>query len=133
MVGDDCPRRGRLRVRLVGHACEAAMSGRASSPGPIPDKTAFRVLMERLLARKGADPEWPIVLREFFSAEFERQRDLGFSYAGDVFKDRDDHDRTKAAPGSERRLVRDLYHVCHRESSGCLTIGGSSFWLLGYE
>ena len=111
---------------------EAAMTDFEPVSSVAPDKTTFRVLMARLLARTGGLPEWPLVLHALLSMEFERQRDLGIAYAGEVFKDRDADDPTLASL-PEKRRVRDLFHLCHRESGGRLLIGTSAYWLLGYE
>ena len=98
----------------------------------VPDKTTFRVLMDQLLARTGEVPEWPTLLHALLSIVYEQQRESGFAYSSEVFKDRDDTDPTKATQ-PEKRRVRDLYHLCHERSGGCLTIGSNFYWLLGYE
>jgi len=49
-----------------------------------------------------------------------------------VFKDRDDDDPT-AAVLAEQRAVKELFHHCHQESAGVLTIGETRYWLLGWE
>lgn len=88
--------------------------------------------MEMLQAQRGEVPEWPSLLAGLLTAEFERQRELGFCYSSEVFKDRDLDDPTTAS-SPEKRKVRDLYHLCLKQSKGCFTIGDSWYWLLGYE
>jgi hypothetical protein len=66
------------------------------------------------------------------TAEYLRQRDLGFCYSGEVFKDRDDDDPS-APVLPEKRAVKELYHRCRSEAGGVFRIGPKAFWLLGYE
>ena len=61
-----------------------------------PPTTSFRDWMEQLRQRSGNVPQWPWLLRTVLMAEFQRQRALGFSYASDVFKRRDDEDPEEA-------------------------------------
>ena len=111
---------------------EATMTDSKPARSAVPDRTTFRLVMDRVLARTGDLPEWPLVLHALLSLEFERQRDLGIAYVGEVFKDRDADDPALATL-PEKRRVRDLFHLCHRESGGRLLIGTSAYWLLGYE
>lgn len=111
---------------------KAAMTDSEPARSAVPDRTTFRLVMDRVLARTGDLPEWPLVLNALLSLEFERQRDLGIAYAGEVFKNRDADDPALAT-SAEKRRVRDLFHLCHRESGGRLMIGNSAYWLLGYE
>jgi hypothetical protein len=97
-----------------------------------PSATTFRKWMDHLTSPRGNVPEWPWLLRELLNAEFVRQRALDISYASEVFKDRDDDDPTLATI-LEKRQVRDLYHHCLAHADGCLTIGDTVYWLLGYE
>ena len=108
------------------------MPDRESASVPIPDKTTFRVLMDQLLARTGEVPELPTLLHALLSMTYGQQKELGFEYSGEVFKDRDENDPTKATQ-PEKPRVRDLYHLCHERTGGCFTVGSSVYWLLGYE
>ena len=97
-----------------------------------PPATSFRLWMKHLNSRHGNIPEWPWLMRELLAAEFTRQRAVGFAYARDVFKDRDQEDPTLAI-SPEKRQVRDLYHQCLRKTAGLFTIDDTPYWLLGYE
>jgi hypothetical protein len=108
------------------------MNDHDSHPDPVPVKTSFREMMEHLNSPRGDTPEWPLLLRELLQAEFCRQRTSGHCYAGEVFKDRDNEDPTSAS-APEKRKVRDLYHACRIKTNGCLHIGDTPYWLLGYE
>lgn len=109
-----------------------AMNPPTTSVPEVPAKTTFRVLMEQLQAQRGEVPEWPTLLAGLLTAEFDRQREMGFCYSSEVFKDRDLDDPTMAT-SPEKRKVRDLYHLCLKQSNGCLTLGEDRYWLLGYE
>jgi hypothetical protein len=88
--------------------------------------------MTHLISPRGAEAEWPWLLREMLTAEYLRQRALGYCYAGEVFKDRDDDDHT-AAVLPEKKAVKQLYHCCRQETGGVFRIVAEDFWLLGYE
>lgn len=88
--------------------------------------------MKLLNEPRGAEPEWPLLLREMLNAEYFRQRSLGFCYAGEVFKDRDG-DYPHAAVLPEKKAVKDLYHGCRVNSGRVFRIGEEPYWLLGYE
>jgi hypothetical protein len=88
--------------------------------------------MTHLISPRGAEAEWPWLLREMLTAEYLRQRALDFCYAGEVFKDRDDDDPA-AAVLPEKRAVKELYHRCRSEAGGVFRIGTEAFRLLGYE
>ena len=99
---------------------------------PLPTSTSFRDWMACLTSPRGAEPEWPWLLRQMLAAEYVRQRRLGFCYAGEVFKDRDgDYPHTAVLP--EKKAVKDLYHGCRLNSGRVLRIGEEPYWLLGYE
>ncbi|VTT97567.1 unnamed protein product [Gemmataceae bacterium] len=88
--------------------------------------------MDSLNASRGAQAEWPWLLREVLTAEYFRQRELGFCYAGEVFKDRDgDYPHTAVLP--EKKAVKDLYHGCRLNSGGVFRIGEEPYWLAGVE
>jgi hypothetical protein len=108
------------------------MSAHDPNPHDIPDKTSFRRWMELLNSPRGATPEWPLLVREMLHEEFCHQRKFRRCYAGEVFKDKDRDDPT-LAKSPEKRKVRDLYHLCLRQTDGCLRIGNTPYWLLGYE
>lgn len=94
--------------------------------------TTFRDWMTHLVSPRGAEAEWPWLLREMLIAEFIRQRDVGVCYAGEVFKDRDgDYPHTAVLP--EKKAVKDLYHGCRLNSGRVYRIGEERYWLLGYE
>ena len=103
-----------------------------ASPTTALPKTNFRVWMERLVSPRGDLPEWPWLLRELLAEEFHRQRIVDRRYAREVFKDRDGHDPTSARV-QEKRKAYGLYHLCRFRAGGCLTVGDTRFWLLGYE
>ncbi len=105
----------------------------ATPPSPsVPTSTTFRGWMDSLNAPRGAQAEWPWLLREMLAAEYSRQRELGFCYSGEVFKDRDgDYPHTAVLP--EKKAVKDLYHACRLTSGGVFRIGQEPYWLLGYE
>jgi len=104
----------------------------ADSTPSLPTSTTFREWMDHLIASRGAQPEWPWLMREMLIAEFVRQKALGFCYASEVFKDRDADDPTTAVM-PEKRAVKDLYHRCRIDCGGVFRIGTEAFWLLGYE
>lgn len=98
----------------------------------VPDSTTFRQWMTYLISPRGAEAEWPWLLREMLTAEYLRQREVGCCYAGEVFKDRDgDYPHTAVVP--EKKAVKDLYHGCRLNSGRVFRIGEESYWLLGYE
>ena len=97
-----------------------------------PASTSFRTWMNYLISPRGNVPEWPWLLREMLIAEFSRQRALNYSYASEVFKNRDADDPSTATV-PEKRAVRDLYHRCLKDHAGCFTIDDTRYWLLGYE
>lgn len=98
----------------------------------VPTSTSFRDWMGYLTSPRGAEPEWPWLLRQMLAAEYARQRSLGFCYAGEVFKDRDgDYPHTAVLP--EKRAVKDLYHGCRLNAGRVFRIGEEPYWLLGYE
>lgn len=98
----------------------------------VPGSTTFRDWMCHLITPRGAEAEWPWLLREMLTAEYRRQRDFDFCYAGEVFKDRDgDYPHTAVVP--EKRAVKDLYHGCRLNSGRVFRIGEEPYWLLGYE
>ena len=104
-------------------------------PAPPPDDTTFREWMCHLTSPHGATAEWPWLMREMLTAEFARQRALGFCYASEVFKDRDDDDPTLAVL-PEKRAVKNLYHQCLEDGSGVFRItspGSSSAWMTTIE
>jgi len=98
----------------------------------LPAATSFRTWMNHLISPRGNEPEWPWLLREMMIAEYSRQRALNYSYASEVFKNRDADDPTTATV-AEKRKVRDLYHFCLKNHTGCFTISDTRYWLLGYE
>lgn len=97
-----------------------------------PPTTSFRDWMEQLRKRTGNVPQWPWLLRTVLMAEFQRQRELGFSYASDVFKRRDDEDPEEAR-SPEKKRVRTLFSNCLKQSQGVLAIDGDEYLLLGWE
>lgn len=97
-----------------------------------PFSTSFRSWMEHFVSSRGGNPEWPWLLRELLIAEYLRQREREAVYAGEVFKDRDEDDPA-AAVLAEKLAVKELYHLCRRETGGVLSIGTDQYWLLGYE
>lgn len=111
------------------------------------EQSNFRCWMNRLLDGWGPNPEWPSLLFWLLEAEFQRQQSKARTYPGDVFKDRDEEvlgraeecDAIRNGVWGEERLTQALYDRCHfgstmcDSSAGCLTIGGDSYWLLGYE
>lgn len=76
-----------------------------------PPLTLFRAWMEHLHSQKGDAPQWPWLFHEMLEREYQRERERGITYSGNIFKDRDEVDTTR----------------------GCLTIDGSRYWLLGWE
>jgi 3',5'-cyclic AMP phosphodiesterase CpdA len=88
--------------------------------------------MEQLRQRTGNVPQWPWLLRTVLMSEFQRQRELGFSYASDVFKRRDDED-PEDARSPEKKWVRTLFANCMKQSQGVLTVDGEEYLLLGWE
>lgn len=98
----------------------------------LPFNSSFRIWMEHFVSSRGGKPEWPWLLRELLIAEYLRQRECDVAYAGEVFKDRD-ADNPAAAVLAEKRAVKELYHLCRRETGGILSIGTDRYWLLGYE
>ncbi len=97
-----------------------------------PSSTTFREWMTCLISPRGAEAEWPLLLREMLNAEYVRQREVGHCYAGEVFKDRDgDYPHTAVVP--EKKAVKDLYHACRLNSGRVFRIGKDPCWLLGYE
>lgn len=97
-----------------------------------PASTTFRGWRTHLVSPRGAEAEWPWLLREMLTAEYLRQRALDFCYAGEVFKDRDD-DAPSAAVLPEKKAVKEPYHRCRSEAGGVFRIGTEAFRLLGYE
>lgn len=92
---------------------------------------SFRDWTTHLRNIQGDRPLWPTLLGMVFDQEFQRLVDVDEPYNGDVFKDRGEH--VPVEGGTERCLVAALYHRCHNENAGCLTLDDERIWLLGYE
>lgn len=92
----------------------------------------FRQWMDFLKQLRGAEAEWPQLLRRVLTDTYLRERESVSNYAGEVFKDRDD-DFPVVAKLPEKKAVKDLFHHCRREAGGVLCVGEDRYWLLGYE
>ncbi|MBM3788679.1 MAG: hypothetical protein FJW30_30450, partial [Acidobacteria bacterium] len=88
--------------------------------------------MEQLRQRTGNVPQWPWLLRTVLMAEFQRQKELGFSYASEIVKHRDDED-PEDARSPEKKRVRTLFSNCLKQSQGVLTVDSDVYLLLGWE
>lgn len=87
--------------------------------------------METLETVQGPRPLWPILLGQTLSAEFIRQMDLDYSYARDVFKDKDTSDIKNGS--QEPHQVANLFHLAHQKD-GCLLLPRKDrIWLLGFQ
>jgi hypothetical protein len=92
--------------------------------------SGFRTWLHELREVRGNRPLWPVLLGQALNEEFLRQRYADASYAGDVFKDRDDHHLTDG--DREERLVARLYRSA-METDGCVHICQEPIWLLGFQ
>jgi len=59
------------------------------------------------------------------------ERESVSSYAGEVFKDRDDFPVQAVLP--EKKAVKELFHHCRQNADGVLSVGEDRYWLSGYE
>lgn len=94
--------------------------------------SSFRQWMDLLKQPRGAEAEWPHLLRRVLTDTYLRVRESAGGYAGEVFKDRDD-DFPVQAVLPEKKAVKDLFHHCRQTAGGVLSISNERFWLLGYE
>jgi len=64
-----------------------------------------------------------------------RERESESVYAGEVFKHREDNYPIVAAAGTEKRLVKELFHYCrlNTNTERIFVIGNEPYWLMGYE
>jgi hypothetical protein len=97
-----------------------------SSPSP------FRAWMEFLKKARGAEAEWPWLLRRILTDTYLREREQRGAYAGEVFKARDGDFPIRASV-PEKKAVKELFHHCRQATNGVLTVGAEPYWLLGYE
>jgi hypothetical protein len=88
--------------------------------------------MDLLKQPRGAEPEWPHLLRRIMTDTYRQLRQSESVYAGEVFKDRDDDFPVRAVL-PEKRAVKELFHHCRGTTDGVVTVGAEPFWLLGYE
>lgn len=95
-------------------------------------ESPFRKWMNSLRQPRGAEAEWPWLLRQVLTDTYLRERDVVDGYAGAVFKDRDD-DFPIRATLPEKKAVKELFHTCRQGAGGAFHVGSEPFWLLGYE
>jgi hypothetical protein len=93
----------------------------------------FRQWMDLLKQPRGAEAEWPHLLRQMLADTYLQIRESEGGYAGEVFKDRDDDYPFVASAGTEKRLVKELFHHCRLTSGRRFEIGTEPYWLMGYE
>lgn len=92
----------------------------------------FRQWMDLLKQPRGAEPEWPHLLRQMLTDTYQRERESAGVYAGEVFKDRDGDFPVRAVL-PEKKAVKELFHHCRLTTDGVVTVGSERYWLLGYE
>lgn len=92
----------------------------------------FRQWMDLLKQPRGAEPEWPHLLRRVLTDTYLREHESVSSYAGEVFKDRDDDFPVRAVL-PEKKAVKELFHHCRQNAGGLLSVGQERYWLLGCE
>jgi len=91
----------------------------------------FRQWMDFLKQPRGAEAEWPHLLRRVLTDTYLRERESEGGYAAEVFKDRDDSPVQAVLP--EKKAVKELFHHCRQNANGVLSVGEDRYWLLGYE
>lgn len=89
--------------------------------------------MNFLTQLRGAEAELPRLLLRMLTDTYLREREAPVGYSGKVFKHREDNYPFVAKSGTEKRLVKELFHHCRIEASRCFQIGNEPYWLLGYE
>jgi hypothetical protein len=92
--------------------------------------TGFREWLGCLESVSGHRPLWPVLLGQALNQEFLHQRDSADSYAGSIFKDRDNHLLEDGE--REERLVARLYRTAHA-GDGCVDLLGERIWLIGFQ
>lgn len=97
-----------------------------------PSPSPFREWMEFLREARGAEAEWPWLLRRILTDTYLRERELRGAYAGEVFKPRDG-DFPILARVPEKKAVKELFHHCRQAADGIMSVGAERYWLLGYE
>lgn len=92
----------------------------------------FRQWMDLLKLPRGAEPEWPHLLRRVLIDSYRRERESAGVHAGEVFKDRDD-DFPVHAVSPEKKAVKELSHRRRQNAGGMSSVGEDHYWLSGYE
>lgn len=92
---------------------------------------SFRAWMELLRRPRGAEPEWPLLLRRVLADAKGQTREPDAAYAGKVCKSRDDLPVRTKLP--KRRAVKELFRHCHEATDGVLRVSEATCWAWNAE